>query len=100
MVNEYIVSQQEQDQLEPISMDANLDNMADCIDLFEQHIGYALTFCAHNNISVIGDAREKSSGWSGYPDYLGTLTYTYDNGFSETFPVNNILLNRLQEHIK
>ena len=101
MVNEYIVSQQEQDQLEPISMDANLDNMADCIDLFEeQGIGYALTFCAHNNISVIGDAREKSSGWSGYSDYLGTLTYTYDNGFSETFPVNNILLNRIQEHMK
>ena len=101
MVNEYIVAQQEQDQLEPISMDAYLENMTDCIDLFESNgIGYALTFCAHNNIGVIGDAREKSSGWSGYPDYLGTLTYTYDNGFSETFPVNNILLNRIQEHMK
>lgn len=101
MVNEYIVAQQEQDQLEPISMDAYLENMTDCIDLFESNgIGYALTFCAHNNISVIGDAREKSSGWSGYPDYLGTLTYTYDNGFSETFPVNNILLDRIREHMK
>ena len=53
-----------------------------------------------NIIGVIGDEREGYSMWSECPDYLGTLTYTYDNGFSETFSVNNTLLDLIQEHMK
>ena len=38
--------------------------------------------------------------WSNYPDYLGWQTYTYDNRLSETFPVNNTLLNLIRNHMR
>ena len=101
MVNEYISTHPEENQLEPISLAAYLANYADCIDVFEKNeIGYATTFLSGGMISVIGDEREGYSMWSEHPDYLGTLTYTYDNGFSETFSVNNTLLQIIREHMK
>ena len=53
----------------------------------------------HGTISLIGDERSRYNLWSNYSDYIGTQTYTYDNGFSETIPVNNTLVNLIQEHM-
>lgn len=100
MVNELIFAQGYEDTFEPVNLDAYLAYYADCIDFFEENeIGYTLNFMEHGKIGLIGDANTRYNLWSNYPDYIGTQTYIYDNGFSETFPVNNTLLNLLNEHM-
>ena len=100
MVNELIFAQGYEDTNEPVNLDAYLAYYADCIDFFEENeIGYTLNFMEHGKISLIGDANTRYNLWSNYPDYIGTQTYTYNNGFSETFPVNNTLVNLIRKHM-
>ncbi len=99
MVNEYTFFDREEDQNEPIPLDGYLAYFDDTIGVFEKYdIGYALTFVSHLQSSLIGDARNQYSMYSEHPDYLGTQTYTYDNGFSETFLVNNTLMEIIRKH--
>ena len=101
MVNEFTFYDRLEDQHDPIPLEIYMEEYGNCIDVFEEHqIGYVLTFLSHGQVGLIGDAREQYSMWSNYPDYLGWQTYTYDNGLSETFPVNNTLLNLIKQHMK
>lgn len=100
MVNEFVFAQGYEDTNVPQNLDTQMAYYADCIDFFEENeIGYALNFMDHGVIGLIGDERDKYNLWSNYSDYVGTQTYTYDNGFSETFPVNNTLVNLIREHM-
>lgn len=99
MVNEYTFANLPEDRLDPVPLDAYLAYYDETIGVFEKYdIGYALTFMAQLQIGVLGDACDQFSMWSEYPNYLGTQTYTYDNGFSETFPVNNTLMEVVRKY--
>ena len=100
MVNELIFAQGYEDTVNPANLDAYIDCYKDCIAFFEENeIGYVLSFMEHGTIGLIGDEKTEYQLFGNYLDYLGTQTYTNDKGFSETFPVNNTLVNLLREHM-
>lgn len=97
MVNELAFFDAEQDTGKPVPLETYLNY---CIDLFEEAgIGYSLTFLAYSNIGLIGDEQGEFAVWSDYPEGLRRDTCTYSSGFSETLPVNGVLLDRILDHI-
>lgn len=100
MVNELAFFDAEQDTGEPVPLETYLNCYGDCIDLFEEAgIGHSLTFLACSNIGLIGDEQGEFAVWSDYPEDLRRDTCTYSGGFSETFPVNGVLLDRILDHM-
>lgn len=103
MVNEFCMNNYDYEALvrEPIPMETQLAYYADIINLFEERgIGYVLGCVSGVGGNVLTGDSGHFENYADYPNYIGTETFVNSYGFTETFKVNNILLNAIKKNIK